>query len=345
MSGRRVVAMGDPQAPFARVMEVLKARSLLAGDKLADDVHLVVMGDYYDYGGADAGARAESAEGSARLIAWLVSHAEEQVTLIAGNHDLARVGELAHMDDATFGRAQAEADKGYYAKTPARPEQAFKDEFDLPGWEVASRDFSAFRERQRALVTDLLSARRMRAAFAPSAHVLMVHAGVTTAQLALAGAGPAKDARVLANALNRSLYAAFDGWRTGKTKKLTLPGLHEPGSAAGEGTGFFYHRPALDPSKSPGRRFHPRDLPVGLTQVVGHIGDEKCRELLGLDPAGAKNGPLRHLVVKGDSVQYAHGLPAEPAPKTLDVATMIFTDGGMLRAEPADYELFSPRLA
>jgi Calcineurin-like phosphoesterase len=343
MSGRRVVAMGDPQAPFARVMDVLKARSLLAGDKLADDVHLVVMGDYFDYGGPEE--RASSAEGSARLLAWLVSHAEEQVTLIAGNHDLARVGELAHLDDATFARAQAEADKGYYDKAPVRPEQAFKDEFDLPTWEIAARDFCAFRERQRALVADLLSARRMRAAFAPSAHVLMVHAGVTSAQLQAAGAGPAKDARVLANALNRALYAGFDAWRAGTTKKLTLPGLHVPGGATGEGTGFFYHRPSLDPTTSPGRRFHPRELPVGLTQVVGHIGDKKTRELLGVDPAGAKDGPLRHLVVRGDSVQYAHGLPAEPAPKTLDVATMIFTDGGMLRAAPAEYELFSPRLA
>jgi Calcineurin-like phosphoesterase len=343
MSARRVVAMGDPQAPFTRVMEVLKARALLSGDKLADDVHLVVMGDYYDYGGREA--RAEAAEGSARLIAWLVSHAEEQVTLLTGNHDLARVGELAHMDDATFGRAQQEADKGYHDAAPVRPEQAFKDEFDLPSWEIVARDFSAFKERQRALVTDLLSARRMRAAFAPSARVLMIHAGVTQAQLATAGVGTATDARVLANALNRALYAGFDAWRAGKTKKLEVPGLHAPGSAAGEGTGLFYHRPALDPSKAPGRRFHPRELPVGITQVVGHIGDAKCRELLGADPAAAKDGPLRHLVARGDSVQYAHGIPALPAAQTPDVATMIFTDGGMLRAEPADYELFSPRLA
>ncbi len=340
MTARRVVAMGDPQAPFARVMEVLKVRELLSGDKLADDVHLVVMGDYFDFGERDA--RAEAVEGSARLIAWLVSHAEEQVTLIAGNHDLARVGELAHFDDATFARAQAEADKAYYDKAPLRPEQAFKDEFDLPTWELAARDFSTFKERQRALVADLLSAKRMRAAFAPSARVLMVHAGVTQAQLALAGAGAATDARVLANALNRALYAGFDAWRAGTTRKLEIAGLHAPGNAAGEGSGFFYHRPATEPSASPGRRFHPRDLPVGLTQVVGHIGDKKCRELLGMDPAAAKDGPLRHLVARGESVHYAHGLPDLTA--TPDAATMIFTDGGMLRAEPADYELFSPPL-
>ena len=340
MTGRRVVAMGDPQAPFARVMEVLRAQGIVAGEKLADDVHLVVMGDYFDYGGREA--RAESAEGSARLLAWLVTHAEEQVTLLAGNHDLARVGELAKLDDVTFQRAQQEADKAYYDKAPARPEQAFKDEFDVPSWEVVARDFGAFKERQRALVGDLLSARRMRAAFAPSARVLMLHAGVTHAQLETAGAGAAKDARVMANALNRALFAGYDAYRGGTSPKLTVPGLHTPGSAAGEGTGLFYQRPAKDPSAAPGRRFHPRELPVGLTQVVGHVGDEKCRELLGLDVAAAKHGPLRHLVARGESVQYAHGAPdAEPE----DAAVMIFTDGGMIHADPAAYELFSPRLA
>jgi hypothetical protein len=342
VSGRRVVAMGDPQAPFARVMEVLRARDLLNGDKLKDDVHLVVMGDYFDYGGRDA--RAEAAEGSAHLVAWLVSHAEEQVTLIAGNHDLARVGELAKLDDATFQRAQAEADKGYYDKTPVRPEQAFRDEYDLPSWELVSRDFSAFKERQRALVSDLLSARRMRAAFAPSAKVLLVHAGVTTAALATAGAGTAKDARVIANALNRALFAAYDAWRAGTAARLEIAGLHTPGSARGEGTGIFYHRPSVTPETAVGRRFHPRELPLGLTQVIGHIGDAKSRELLGLDTAAATEGPLRHLVARGNSVHYATGLPESDTPAA-DAAVLIFTDGGMLRAAPADYELFSPRLA
>ncbi len=343
MTGRRVVAMGDPQAPFARVMDVLRARGLLgAGDKLESDVHLVVMGDYFDYGPREE--RVAAVEGSARLLGWLTTHAEEQVTLLAGNHDLARVGELAHLDDATFARAQAEADAGYYDQKPQRPEAEFRAEFDLPGWEVAARDFSTYRERQRALVADLLSAKRMRAAFAPSAKVLMVHAGVTAAQLAAAGAGAAADARVLATALNRALFAAFDAWRAGGTPKLTVPGLHTPGSAAGEGTGMFYHRPATDAGGGNGRRFHPRELPVGLMQVIGHVGDEKCRKLLGLDPAEAKEGPLRHLVARGDSVHYARGLPAE-GPPPADAATMIFTDGGMARAEPADYELFSPRLA
>ena len=341
MSTRRVVAIGDPQAPFARVMDVLRARGLLAGDKLVDDVHLVVMGDYFDYGQKED--RAESADASAHLIAWLVSHAEEQVTMLCGNHDLARVGELARFDDATFLRAQEEADKAYYDKAPARPEQAFKDEFDVPSWEICARDFGAFKERQRALVTDLLSARRLRAAFAPTANVLMVHAGVTTDALDTAGAGEAKDARVMATALNRVFYAAFDAWRT-KTAgdKLAIPGLHTPGDAKGEGTGIFYHRPAKDPSKAPGRRFDPTSLPAGLTQVIGHIGDRKCRELLEQDPAAAKDGVLRHMIVQGKSVHYAHGLPDEIPD---GAAAMIFTDGGMRTCEPADYEVFTPRLA
>ena len=327
--------MGDPQAPFTRVLEVLKVHGLLANERLVDDVHLVVMGDYFDYDGRDE--RAEAAQSSARLLGWLLSHPEEQVTLIVGNHDLARVGELVRFDEATFARALEEADRAYYDKSPLRPEEEFKAEFDVPCWEVIARDFSSFKERQRTIVADMLSSRRLRAAFAPSAHVLMVHAGVTVDALETLGADGAKDARVVAQALNRALYDAFEAWRTDTKKPLAIEGLHTPGSAAGEGKGIFYHRPALDPAAAPGRRFHPSRLPVGLTQAIGHIGDKKCRELLGLDPTAAEEGPLRHMIVRGNDFVYTRGVPQE-IPE--DAATMIFTDGTMRRADAAKYELF-----
>jgi hypothetical protein len=329
--------MGDPQAPFEHVLDVLKAHGLLGPDgKIAKDVKLVVMGDYFDYGGRDE--RAEAQQSAAKLLGWLLRHAEERVTLLAGNHDLARIGELVAFDDATFARAQAEADLGYYDKKPERPEEDFKKEWNVPSWEVIARDFSAFTARQRTIVIDMMSAQRLRAAFAPSADLLMVHAGVTEDTLDALGIPGERDARVIAQKVNRAFYDAFKAWRqTSAPAPFGVPGLHMPGNAEREGTGMFYHRPSNDPAKSPGRRFAPTRLPVGIAQVIGHVGDKKSRELLGQPVDGAKDGVLRHLVVKGDSATYGHGVPAE---WQADAATTIFCDGGMRTAKAAEYQLF-----
>jgi hypothetical protein len=340
MIRRRLVALGDPQAPFERVLDVLRAHgALTAHDRVAPDVHLVVMGDYFDYGGRED--RDEATAAAARTFGFFVSHEEEHVTLLAGNHDLARIGELLRLDDAAFARAQAEADLGYFEKTPSRPEVDFRRDYDLPGWEIVARDFSAFHERQRKSVLDALSARRLRAAYAPAPDTLLLHAGLTLDTLAALGIEHERDARVIAQRLNRALFEAFDLWRSNPQAPFFVPGLHAPGNQHGEGTGIFYHRPAIR-APNGGRRFAPARLPPGLTQVIGHIGDKKCRELLGLDPANARPGPLRHMIARGDEVRYEPGLPAETA---RDAATMIFVDGTMREAAPADYELFTLRPA
>ncbi len=41
--------MGDPQAPFAKVLEVLDCHAALDGDRLAPDVTLISIGDHFDY--------------------------------------------------------------------------------------------------------------------------------------------------------------------------------------------------------------------------------------------------------------------------------------------------------
>ncbi|MEJ7732816.1 MAG: hypothetical protein WKG00_26890, partial [Polyangiaceae bacterium] len=81
--------------------------------------------------------------------------------------------------------------------------------------------------------------------------------------------------------------------------------------------------------------FHPRDLPLGLTQAVGHVRDAKTRLLLGFDGAAA-DGPLRTLRVRGESLDYRFGVGAHGDATT---ATMVFLDGGMLHARPEDYQL------
>src|SRR5262249_36905962 len=111
------VAMGDPQTDIMTVFDILEVNGLLASDgRLSPGVRLVSMGDHFDWG--PPAERARAAESGLALLDWLASHDPEQVTILVGNHDLARVGELFGMDDASFARAEAEADRGYYDGEP-----------------------------------------------------------------------------------------------------------------------------------------------------------------------------------------------------------------------------------
>ena len=76
--------------------------------------------------------------------------------------------------------------------------------------------------------------------------------------------------------MNRCLDDALDAWTS--RVALAIPGLHRPGDAAhGEGEGVLYHRPTSEPitPESAGRRFDPRCIPPGVTQVIGHIARRK----------------------------------------------------------------------
>jgi hypothetical protein len=335
--GRRV-AIGDPQAPLGRFLEILDAHRLLGKDgRVAPDVQLVSMGDHFDWGGREA--RAAAADSGTQLLAWLAAHPADQVVLLLGNHDLARVGELVRFDDASFGAAQSEADAAYFHAQPERPEELFRARYGVPSWEVVARDFGAFRVEQRTLVTALLQTHRFQVAFAAGPDLLLTHAGVTHDELAALGlpAGAHSDARAAAAALNDALDAAVGAWTGGP---LAVPQLHEPGDASREGRGMFFHRPVRRNGQEEAgvlrRRFDARRLPAGLTQAVGHTHDKKCRELLGAPLEERKDGPLRHLRVTGDAVAYTRGLPRDPDPES---ATLLFLDGAMSDATLDDYEL------
>jgi hypothetical protein len=326
------IAVGDPQAPLETFFGVLDAHGLLAPDgRLSPDVALYSMGDHFDWG-AVAEADQAGADGLA-LLAWLASHPPDQVHLVLGNHDLARVGEMASFDDATFREARALAARAY-ATHDAVAEEALLRRFPaLPSAEVAARDFASFSVAQRELVALLLASKRFRLAFAVAPDVLLTHAGVTTGNFARAEAA---DARAIAAALNRRLDEAIAAWKGGP---FAIPGLHEPGNAAsGEGGGILYHRPTSAPitPANANRRFDPRQLPRGITQVVGHIGDEKCRALMPAWSVGEPaDGALRTLVTNGDQVRYATGVhPAER-----DEARIVFTDGTMRRTGAGAYEV------
>nr|WP_225937332.1 transcriptional regulator [Myxococcus sp. RHSTA-1-4] len=336
--------MGDPQADLDRVLAILAHHGLLGDDGwLRPEVQLVSVGDHFDWGRPHE--REPVAASGLALVAWLAAHPADQAVMLLGNHDLGRVGELAGFTDATFAAAQAEADRAYQGgDTDEAAERAFLARWPaVPTAELVARDFGNFREAQRAWVEHLLRVKRFRTAHAAGPGLLVLHAGVTHEDLDVTGLPHARraDAGAVAEALNAAVDSAVAAWREGP---LVIPGLHRPGDAAsGEGVGIFYQRPSLKPGdagrvrETPRRRFDPRRLPEGLTQVVGHSRDKRIRELLGLGPSGARDGVVRYLVTDGVRVGYAHGAPPPAGP---DEAVLVFTDGGMRECPPEDFELF-----
>jgi hypothetical protein len=341
------VAIGDPQAPLTRVLEILDRHDLLAEDgRVHPRAMLVSMGDHFDWGAHDE--RRFAAESGYALLAWLASHPRGQVTILAGNHDLSRVGELVEYDDARFhaARAEAIAIRRIPMSSPGRAERrhAFlTDHASLPSVGVAVRDFSTFESRQHALVEALLRGGRLRAAFAAAPDLLLIHAGVTPEDLeGIAYAGDPADAVAIERAIQDAFEDAVVAWDG--EEPFGLPPLYRPGSYAdGESRGIFVQRPA-DPAVGelplfagpPRRRFDPRILANGLTQATGHIRDQKCRDLMPVwsDDGPRLDGPLRHLWTDGTRVRYRRGAPPEEGG-----AKLLFTDGGMNHADPADYEL------
>ena len=347
MSERRRVALGDPQAPFEKVRAILEHHQLLDGHgRLAADVELTSMGDHFDWGGL--AERRRAADDGLALLIWLASHPAEQVHLVLGNHDLARVGELALLDDIRFGQALDDALVACLGARGGDPDAdcLFRGRWpEVPTAEFVARDVVSFREEQRGLVEDLLRSRRFRIAFAPSHDLLLLHAGVTRDDLAGLGLSPSEqgDAVRVAAALNSALDRALDAWTGGP---LDIGALHRPGCAErGEGRGIFYQRPALPElgrpeafAGPPCRRFDPRRLPPGLTQAIGHIQDAKCRMLLGAwcegGPAG--DGPLRCLIVNGERGSYRTRIEA---PRDTHSARLLFSDGAMAVAPVSAFQL------
>lgn len=326
---RRWFLLGDPQTTFARVTSLLRGHKLLdEEDRLLDEVGLVSLGDHFDYHGDPA---AVGAEGE-RVLNWLASHSPEQVVILAGNHDLARVMEFASVDDETFAEARD-------CSIETLGLQGFRSRFPMiPTPELASRDYHSFTVSQRELVASLLRARRMRlAAWArrdDGAELLLTHAGVTERERAMLGVRA--HAGELSRALNAHLDAAIAPWREGAA--LSLAPLHHAGTAGEEGGGMLYHRPSLPDASSAEawsperpRRFAPGALPRGLAQACGHTGHAKCRALLAgcmSDEALAvPRGGARTLSVRDGVPRYTMGLAA-PEP---DGATLYLLDGDLAR--------------
>jgi hypothetical protein len=320
--------MGDPQGPFTKVLEVLDRHGALDGDRLAPDMTLVSIGDHFDYDHRDPRTAARD---GLQLLRWLAGHDDRQVRLLLGNHDAARVMELAQLSDAEFAAARACDPSDYAARFAALPPQ-----------HVLQRDYASFTAEQRALVAELLVAGRFHLALAGAVAggraALISHAGVTARELALLGMSDERDPAAIARALDDHLARAV----ARGVAPLSLAPLHVSGGGGREGGGLLYHRPSNPASGSPfdadrPRRFDPRSLPDGLLQIAGHSGHNKCLFELGAwcteRAHGRAHGGIRSLVVDGGAVTYDLGIA--------DDASLILIDGELRRVPAGEVELLA----
>jgi hypothetical protein len=158
---RRTFAIGDPQTTTTRFFGALDAHGLLGDDGwLRTDVRLISMGDHFDY---HVPERVQGRIEGVLVLGWLGAHSRAQVTVLSGNHDLARVMELISVDDVRF---QAAGDLARAIHDLPRDQRAAASvEFharypELATTSYAGRDYNAFTVEQRGLVQRLLLAER-----------------------------------------------------------------------------------------------------------------------------------------------------------------------------------------
>jgi hypothetical protein len=310
----RWFAVGDPQTTFETFATTLEHHGLLgAGGLLRPDTGLVSLGDHFDYAAPkvdDTDDRERAGREGQRILAWLAAHPATQVRIVLGNHDAARVMELATLDDATFRALRAEA-YGVARDSDA----AWGAAHGLPSAGLLNRDFSTWSAAQRTQVQRLLLDGRYDLAVAAESDdgpVLLSHAGVTRRELDLLELDDTREVQCIAEALQSLLAAAVervrDAWRASRHVPLSLEPLHVSSQPGREAGGLLAHRPAnpdregiadaaweWDPACP--RRYAPYALPLKFDQAVGHTGRHKLLKELAPWSAGveSKAGDLHTL--------------------------------------------------
>ncbi|MDF1664185.1 MAG: metallophosphoesterase [Planctomycetota bacterium] len=350
-------AIGDLQCSFSHFLAVLEARGLLTRDRrLHADVKLVTVGDYFDYHDKVNDSVADTCKNGFEILNWLASHDSTQVTILLGNHDIARVQELISMSDERFKSAR---DMAFALDSPGSSisvNDFFAEYPEIPNPLIVQRDFSSYGELQRNLLIQLLLDKRVQLATAAEwcgRPILLNHAGVTNRELSILGVPELRDPVEIARLLNKALEDGVDrvreAWRVGDLRPLDLAPLHVSGIASHEGGGLLYHRPSNPDfytdswayDKLRPRRYLPKSLPKGIIQGVGHTNHKKCRKELGDWVEGAAKErdcfDLRTLIVtEDDRVSYRRGLQ-EGLPE--GGAVLVMLDGAMNDCVPGDYPL------
>lgn len=355
--------MGDPQGSLRRVLGALGDAGLLGADgRLRQEVGLVSMGDHFDFKLEDGMTVADAARQGEALLSWLASHPPDQVVLLGGNHDFARVMELAGVSDADWAEARAIGIRAEELAKQSPVLAALVAEFhvrfpDIPTPDVARRDWQAFTVSQRALLKALLLHGRLRLAAVgrlpgSGQEVLLTHAGVTVRELGLLGLPERAGAVQVAEALERLLAEAVarvaPSWLAGGAEPLSLHPVNVTGRTRQEGGGLLHHRASLrtaevDPDwcfrpESP-RRFEPHALPRGLVQAAGHVSHRRCVKGLGhlVDDAAraAARATVRTLSVSGPGEgSYRVGLH----PPVAGAATLYLVDPAFSEFEETAFE-------
>lgn len=357
----RRVAIGDPQTTAPHFFEVIDAHGLLSEDGWLDpSARLITMGDYFDIA---VEQRTQGQIDGELILGWLAVHAPHHVTIVLGNHDLARVMEFAYADDAQFAAAATHART--LLELPREQREPGIDDFvrafpQIPTPGYAVRDYNAFTVAQRDLVQRLLLARRAVLAVVAQREdsaMLLTHAGITGEQLAMLrlaqDAGPDAIAQALNARLERAVLEVEASWGAGETRALSLEPLHVAGKLGREGGGLLYHRPAelTRPCATPAwerdplapRRFDPRALPHRIVQVFAHTGHRKAySEMPSWREPDMTNEPggLRTVSVDRtrDTVLYRRGI----APPTLGHTTAYMIDPEMRHiVDPARVAILS----
>ncbi|MFT3699685.1 MAG: metallophosphoesterase family protein [Kofleriaceae bacterium] len=332
---RRVV-LGDPQAPFAHVMALLERGGVLDGDRLRSDVELISIGDHFDY---DLRQPEVSREEGLRVLRWLASH--EQVRLIFGNHDAARVIELATTSDREFAAARALAldieqtkhDRGRAAAKQRETEEWLPRYAHLSTYGIVARDYASFSEEQRALVVELMLAGRFHLALdgkLPDGRAaVLTHAGLTTKEKIF-------DAAVIDQYFTIAVEGRRADWEAGVITPLSLEPLVRAGGPGIEAGGMLAHRPS-DPDRDGAdpiwerdprrpRRFAPSELPP-ITQICGHTNHASCLRELGRwatpQAKAQRHAGIRTLRWDGHEAIYDLGI----LPTQSGVADLILVDG------------------
>jgi hypothetical protein len=349
-------AMGDLQCEFNKLLSVLKANHCLdKTEKLAADVRLITVGDYFDYHDKESNDVQRTQRNGCQILEWLSKHSSEQVTILLGNHDICRVAELINYSEERYAKARQLAIEVSLEECPKK-RQRFREQFpELPSPGIAERDFSSYGVKQRELIIQLLLEERVQLACVASFNghpVLLNHAGVTERELEILQLSGETNPEIIAEALNTTLRKAVQkvskAWQRGERPALDLSPLHVAGTTDQEGGGLLYHRPcnpeayksswAFDSHRP--RRYHPQALPRGLIQVCGHTTHKKCLKELGdwIHPSARSQvlWQLRTLTVDNDQVSYRAGTPKDFNDTE---AIMIMIDAAINDVSPKQYPL------
>jgi hypothetical protein len=128
---------------------------------LRSDVQLISIGDHFDPPHRPGSDPVTASKAGVLILRWLAEHPQDQVTILLGNHDSARVMELIDLSDEAFREAAHLAEEILALEDKDQIRRRTESEFHarfarIPAPGLAARDLWTYSEDQRELVVQLL---------------------------------------------------------------------------------------------------------------------------------------------------------------------------------------------